>query len=149
MKTSKFTFAFSTFLLGAGFGIAVLALISFSAANPSLPSIRTGQITVDSAVHMASNYIANAEVITAKPEAVVVDTTQVRVMYNLMLRDKSLAGFRIYFGYPTKISREKVGIVVGMDAKEHDLIQYIYQTAGTHIGPCPTICDISSPIHRQ
>ena len=149
MKTSKGTFGLASFLLGAGLGITVFALISFSAGNPPLPVIRTGPITVDSATHMTANYHNSAEVITGKPEAVVVDTTQVRVMYNIMVRDHSLAGFRIYLGYPAPLSKEKIGIIVGMDNREHDVTSTIYQTAGAHVGPCPTVCDATSPIHHQ
>jgi hypothetical protein len=111
--------------------------------------IKTGQISVDSATHMSGNYFKSADVISAKPEAVVIDTTQVRVMYTIMMRDHSLAGFRIYFGNPSPLSKEKIGIVVGMDNKEHDVLSTIYQTAGGHVGPCPNVCDVTSPIHHQ
>jgi hypothetical protein len=149
MKTKKPVFAFITFLIGAGFGIVFLGLISFTNSNISTPAVKTLPVSIDSAAHMAGNYFAAATVLNSKVVSIAVDTVQVRLMYSIMIKDKSLAGFRIYLGYPTAASKEKLGIVVGMDAKESDVTKYVYQTEGPHVGPCPTVCDGASPINHQ
>ena len=134
------------FILGAVFGFSIFATLSFvSPENPSSPA--PVEITATEANHYFYNYFNGADSIKDKFKGFLMDRSQLDAV-NLLAKDPALVGFRLYMGKSN--TGEKIGIVVGISGTFSDATGgKIYKTDSKNSGPCPTQCDVSSPITRK
>ena len=147
MEKSNIIVGVTSFLVGAGIGIASFALISFTdtkgISKPPPPIDKT------EGAKLTQNYFDQATTFEGKFKAFTLDTAQVVIMRYMMETDKTIPGFRIYLANPSPTNADKIGIVVAIDRAENDVLTNIYSTAGVHIGPCPNVCDRnSSPLNH-
>ena len=148
MKKNKFAMISVTFLLGAVFGISLFAVLSFS--NPSNPSSPNPPTLIDTitANRYFFNYYNSSGPAPQKFKGFFVDRFQLEAMNTLVNNDRTLTGFRLYMGKDDR--GDTLGIVVGVNNRLSDAkLGPIYQTASVKSGPCPFICDESSPITTQ
>lgn len=75
-----------------------------------------------------------------------INIVQLRIMNDLLDADTAIVGFRIYKG--VKANKSKVGMVVGVNAAEQDIVTTIYSSDIDRYGPCPPVCDVQSPITK-
>ncbi len=73
-----------------------------------------------------------------------INVVQLQIMNDLLDADSTIVGFRIYTG--VKADKSKVGMVVGVDEAERDIVSTIYSSDIDRYGPCPPVCDVQSPI---
>jgi hypothetical protein len=149
MKKNKFNIVGTSFLTGAVFGISLFAILSFSkSATPPLPDPQPEIIDTVAAKQLFFNYYNSPGPIPERVKGFFVDRLQLIAMNNLVEFDSTLAGFRLYLGKSD--ADEPVGIVVGVAEVRGKLSDVkngrIYKTASVKSGPCPFICDESSPI---
>jgi hypothetical protein len=150
MKRNKIAMISVTFILGAVFGISLIAVLSF--VNPanspsSSPDPVVIPITISDANHYFLNYYAKADSIKDKFKGFYVDRLQLEAM-NILATDKNLVGFRLYMGKNN--TNENIGIVVGITNTFSDAASgKIYKTESKSSGPCPFLCDVSSPITQE
>ena len=149
MKKNKIALISVTFILGAVFGISLIAVLSFANPdNPPSPGPIPSIITPADANHYFLNYYAHADSIPGKLKGFTVDRLQLEAMNNLVANDRNLVGFRLYMG-KSDIA-EKISIVVGLTSVSSDAtVGRIYKTESRNSGPCPTLCDVNSPITRE
>jgi hypothetical protein len=145
MKKNKFTIISAAFFIGAIFGISLFAVLSFSKPTaPPLPNQPLDIIDTLAAKKLFYNYYNSTGPIPTTFKGFMVDRLQLEAMNNLVNYDRTLTGFRLYMGMTD--SGERVGIVVGVNDRLSDAPGRIYQTASVNSGPCPFICDETSPI---
>ena len=102
-------------------------------------------ITIEDAKILFQNYQASAERPAVPVKGVLLDRAQLAAMNTLLKDNPTLSAFRVFFGKET--SGDQVGIVVGVDENNADLISRgIYKTLSSKTGPCPPVCDKASPI---
>ncbi len=89
-------------------------------------------------------YLANTPFVTDTLRAFTINMQQFDAMKLIAYRDSSVHGFRIYMGLD---SLTPVRMVVGTGSP--DKTDQIYQTTDACSGPCPHICDESSPIMEK
>ena len=138
MKANRNLLCITSFLIGAGIGIGIFALVAFSSVAPPY---RPQTIEPTIASQYTKNYIDAIGIPKEKLRAFTLDTAQVAVMKYLMDNDKTIPGFRIYLAIKDSKTLEKVGIIVAIDRIENDVLSAVYQTSGGHLGPCPNVCD--------
>ena len=68
---------------------------------------------------------------------------------NLLIlnNDNTVKGFRIYMGATDNAGTQRISMVVGFGSPDH--YQSIYAADMEESGPCPFICDETSPIVPQ
>ena len=149
MKKNKIAMISGTFILGAIFGISLLSVLSFvNSSNSPSPNQPIVAITTSEANHYFLNYYTRADSLRGKVKGFTVDKLQLEAMNNLNANNSNLVGFRLYMG--KNENNENVGIVVGVTARFSDATTgRIYKTESLNIGPCPTLCDVSSPITQN
>ena len=134
------------FLVGTLFGVMTMVLVSFTMDTGK--SGNKDGITIITSAQANSyyrNYMTKAESFNQVIRGFMVDKSQLSAMNAIASENESLNGFRIYTGRDN--NNVKVGIVVGIDANGRDAVNNsIFNTDSPSSGPCPTICDQSSPI---
>ncbi|HMG16628.1 MAG TPA: hypothetical protein VK590_14320 [Saprospiraceae bacterium] len=146
MKTNKNYFNGIGFLLGTLFGVMAMVLVSFNNDTRKLET-REGIISITStqANNYCKNYLTKAENFNQILKGFMVDKAQLLAMNSISSENPGLAGFRIYMGKDS--NNAKIGIVVGIDINGRDAVNNsIFNTDSPSSGPCPTVCDNSSPI---
>ena len=98
------------------------------------------KITVKEARQYFLNYLAQPVSLDTL-KAFSISDDQFTAMKLIDLGDTSVHGFRIYMGMDDK---SPVGIVIGTGSP--DRVNIIYATPANNSGPCPKLCDDSSPI---
>lgn len=70
-------------------------------------------------------------------------------MGELLSKENKLGGIKVYYGVDDK--GNNIGIVLGINEEGKDVIKEgDIQSIGTlHLGPCPPVCDASSPISKN
>jgi|GEM_PF-4605478 len=132
----------------------LLGFVSASLVAVILYLITTGKtsaelevLTVDQARQYYSNYHLHAV-----PETEILKgfsfltADYFQAVASLYGGEKDMVGYRSYMGVDA--SGQAIGIVVGVDASGRDMAaddDVIYGVRGS-MGPCPNICDNSSPI---
>lgn len=132
--------------MGTLFGIMTMVLVAFTKDTGKLES-RDGIISITStqANNYYKNYMTKAESFNQVIKGFMVDKAQLSAMNTIAAENSNLSGFRIYMGKDN--NNAKIGIVVGTDANGRDAVNNsIFNTDSPSSGPCPTICDNSSPI---
>jgi hypothetical protein len=145
MKKNRFTFILLAFIAGAAFGISVLAVLSFvSPVKSPSPAPAISPINSVQAKALVARYKGTMK---DKVIAFRIDKDELDAITNIQGRFHGTTEFRIYMGID---GRDTVGIVVGLDAAgRDDTIPGIFRTTSQHSGPCPPVCDVSSPIYPK
>lgn len=111
------------------------------------PPIKINPIAIDDARILLRNYQASAATPAVPVKGVFLDRSQFEAMKQLVEANPKLPGFRVLFGRETAGSN--VSIVLGVDGNNRDLVNnQIYVTQSPKTGPCPPICDATSPINQ-
>jgi len=80
-------------------------------------------------------------------KAFAVNRTQYDAMTLILNNDNTVKGFRIYMGATDNAGTQRISMVVGFGSPDH--YQSIYAADMEESGPCPFICDETSPIVPQ
>jgi hypothetical protein len=155
MKKNKMAMVSVTFILGAVFGISLFALLSFvRTPNPPLPNPLLNPIQTAEANRLFHYYYDSATSLNAKIEGFYVDRPQLEAL-NELAKNTALVGFRIYLGKTAPASKDTLSIIVGVTSKMLDDVPVatgvngkIYRTESRKAGPCPPMCDRTSPITK-
>ena len=148
MKKNQFPLLALTFLSGIILGVSALGLFAFTGAAPApAPASGINKISVQQANALFKNYINSATASNAVFKAFTLNKDELSALNKLAGENPSLTGFRIYMG--TDNTAGRVGIVVGVNSTGADVINSIYSSDAGASGPCPPICDSSSPIMMQ
>ena len=148
MKKSNKFLPLMTFLMGIGIGITLLSVFSFTrSSEPVAPPAGLSPVSDTAANTLFTRYIKKATFPTKPFQGFFLDTQEFDAMNLLAKGGTVLSGFRIYLGKDA--NGTGVGIVVGVDSKGLDAISNgIYRTDSPKAGPCPIICDATSPITK-
>jgi hypothetical protein len=139
MRTRK-SLPVLTFMSGMFAGALLLGILSFSSPNPPMDII-----TAADAHAYYLNYMGRALPYNNVIKGYVIDIEQYNAMGQIIKDNPQLAGFRIYNGIDNNSTN--LGIVVGVTSQGLDYISgKIYKTVARSVGPCPPVCDNSSPI---
>ncbi|MGA2822607.1 MAG: hypothetical protein ABSE72_03680 [Bacteroidales bacterium] len=147
MKNKKILWTALPFLAGAIFGISLLGLLSFTGQPKSAnadPVVT--KISVTDAHTYFQNYYKNAIAYTSKMKGFIVDKEDLTAMNIIMGATPSAVGFRVYFGNDT--SGAPLLIICGVDANGYDMTGNVYSATTNRVGPCPPVCDLTSPISQ-
>jgi hypothetical protein len=145
MKKNQITLMALTFISGIVLGVSAIGLFSFTnAENPSAPAAVVTKINVTEANTLFKNYYQSTAPTTNIFKGFALTKEELTALNSLLTENSSLVGFRIYMGKSVTLST--VGIVVGVNSAGKDVTTSIYQSPAVGSGPCPTICDSSSPI---
>jgi hypothetical protein len=148
MKNKKFFWSALPFLAGAIFGISLLGLLSFTGQPKSLgtdPGVT--KISTADAHTYAQKYLKSATPYTSIIKGFTVDLAELTIMNSILAADPSAEGFRFYFG--TDASGTRLLITCGVDANGSDMTGTIFTAPPHNGGPCPPVCDLTSPISGQ
>jgi hypothetical protein len=150
MKKNKMAMISVTFILGAVFGISLIALFSFvRTPNPPSPNPLLTPISTVEANKLFHNYYDNVLPMNEKFKGFLVDRPQLEAI-NELAKDKNLLGFRIYMAKSDKA--EKITIVVGITNPTVDAATEaagkIFKTDSRISEPCPPLCGVNSPITK-
>jgi hypothetical protein len=146
MKTNKYLFTAVTFFTGMVVGVSIIGLFAFTVA-PAASSPGGGLVAISAAqAHAYSlKFRSTAAPLNQVVKGFTIDKAQLEAMNSLVRENTALSGFRIYMGMDD--NSKKLGIVVGIDNMGRDAVaNTIYNTDAQNVGPCPPICDVSSPI---
>jgi hypothetical protein len=146
MNWKKFMLPMVTFVSGVVIGIGTMALISHPCTSDNISEAGITLIAPGDANTLVNNYAGSEDKVPTEPvKGFYLDTTQLNAMRIIGRQNSSLPGFRIYLG---KNSSNLIqGIVVGVDNRGMDVYTgKIYTTTSPNCGPCPWVCDVSSPI---
>ena len=146
---NKTTLLLLTFAAGAIIGAAILWMLGNCCCKTSCCSHETTFIGDPSGLQKISVKEANSFFKTYIESPLSVDTLkaftinaeQFNAMTLIVKADPKVNGFRIYMGMD---SLTPVRMVVGTGSP--DKTNLIYETTDLSSGPCPHVCDISSPI---
>jgi hypothetical protein len=130
-----------TFLSGILLGASAIALVSFRASQPA-PS--PARISLEEANMLYKNYYNSASPSNSVFSGFAINREQLSAISALAAENQGLSGFRVYMGYDP--SAGNVGIIVGVNGSDQDITSTIYRTSSGSSGPCPTICDVNSPV---
>jgi hypothetical protein len=146
MKTNKIGLSVLPFFLGAVLGFSLFAMVSFTRADAPVNSPpEPDSISATDANVLLKRYLVTATTSPTPIKAFYIDLKQLDAMKLLLNKNSTLAGFRVYLGKTP--GNNQVGIVVGVDNRGLDVAtKTIYRTDSPQSGPCPTVCDASSPI---
>jgi hypothetical protein len=113
------------------------------------PPVGVTPITIEYAKTLVKNYQNTAETPVIPVKGVFLDKVQLAAMTKLAADFPGLSGFRIFFGKET--TGLKVSVVVGVDKSGKDVfaVNGIYKTTSPGSGPCPPVCDQTSPINTD
>ncbi|MEI7661389.1 MAG: hypothetical protein WCK34_04295 [Bacteroidota bacterium] len=148
---NKFTMLLAAFVAGAVIGVLIFWLLCCNCSKhsccqkqccmaPDTSGIHV--ITAKTANNLFKAYLASSSVIGADTlKAFTVNLQQFNAMKLIAKHDSSVHGFRIYMGMDSLTS---VMMVVGTGSP--DKTDYIIQTTDAASGPCPHVCDETSPV---
>jgi hypothetical protein len=143
MKKNQFAILTLTFISGIIIGVSALMLFSFTSASPVSASSAVSKISVADANALFRTYFDKTAPINAVVKGFSITKEHLTALNNLSNENPGLSSFRIYMGND---AGGNVGIVVGVSSAGTDVTTSIYRAAAASSGPCPTICDASSPI---
>jgi hypothetical protein len=148
MKNNKFLQMALPFVIGAGFGLGIWALYSFSQALVLPPNPVAAKISVTDAHTYAQNYYNQAITPGDKIKGFTIDNAGLDAM-NLIKGAAAIkpTGYRIYMG--TDASGASLWVICGVDANGADMAGDLYSGKNDNVGLCPKICDIHSQIPGQ
>ena len=148
MKNKRLLWTVLPFVAGAIFGISLLGLLSFT-GQPKMSGAEpvVTKISAADAHTFCQNYTRTATAYSGKMNGFTVDKAELTVMNTILGATPSVAGYRFYFG--TDATGTGLLIICGIDANGADLTGNIYSATKNHVGPCPPICDVTSPIPGQ
>ncbi len=146
MKTNKYLFTVAGFLTGMVLGVSIIGLFAFAGAPAaSSPGGGLVAVTVAQAQAYSMKYRSTAAPLNQVVKGFTIDKAQLEAMNSIARENAALTGFRIYMGMDD--NSRKLGIVVGIDNTGRDAVaNTIYNTDAQNVGPCPPICDVSSPL---
>jgi hypothetical protein len=149
MKMNKLAMVSAAFIFGAVSAVSLFALLSFTNASGSAPSSQAGStITAAEANTLLKNYLKTADLPTKPIKGVFLDMQELNALNTLAGKNPRLSGFRVYFG--KEADGTIVGMVVGVDGQYVDVASSdILKTSSPKTGPCPTVCDKTSPIGQD
>ena len=146
MKNTRFTFSFLTFAIGILTGIFLLVIYSFTTEIPSstpVPGVST--VPVRDANIMFKRYYSTATSMDERFKGFSINREEFQAMKTLFSQNESLGACRVYMGKDQNNST--VRMVVGVNSNGGDMISSgIYKTPASLSGPCPSVCDVASPI---
>jgi hypothetical protein len=144
MKTEKMFFSENICTLRA---IALFVLLFL--VIPGKSQTTETPVTLDMAKQYYQNYITTAKTFQDTLKGFLVSMNQLATLDSLIKNNRNLAGFRIYMAKDN--AKNDVMLVVGVDNKGKDVTSTgkysgIYMTGPVNSGPCPKMCDATSPI---
>jgi hypothetical protein len=147
MKKERTIFSGINFFPGVICSIALMALISL--AVPCQSQTVDSRVSLDLAKQYYQNYITAYKPSQDTLKGFFVSFNQLVTLDSLMRRNPTLSGCRIYLAKDN--SKADVMLVVGVDNKGKDVATSgtysgIYMTSPVNTGPCPKMCDVTSPI---
>jgi hypothetical protein len=154
MKKNKMAMISVTFILGAVFGISLIALFSFvRTPNPPSPNPPLTIISTVEANKLFHNYYDFAVPMKDKLKGFYIDRPQLDAL-NELARNSNLVGFRIYLG-KTAPNGDTLSIIVGATNRMLDDVTAtnipttkVYKIESRNTGPCPPLCGVESPITK-
>ena len=148
MKKIRKVLPVMTFVLGVGTGIMMIVLLSFSKSPVPAESPQVLRpIDTTEAQTLLRHYLSSTTIPAMPVKGFFLDMQQLDAMNRLSRENTTLTGFRIYLGKDA--NNVVVGIVVGVNNRGSDAVSNtIYKTESSRSGPCPPVCDITSPITR-
>lgn len=141
MKTKRL-FPVLIFLAGFVAGGALLSILSFTSPNPPVDAI--GSIDAKT---FFQRYTGRAIPYSGVIKGYMVDKEQYDAMTLVLAAYPGVIGFRIYNGIDNGFVN--VGMVVGVNSNGTDALTIpntVFKTVARYVGPCPPVCDASSPI---
>lgn len=105
-------------------------------------------VTIDTTT--AQTYFANymlSPINVDTLKAFAVNLAQYNAMRMILDNDTTVTGFRIYMGATDTTHTSMINMVVGFGTPDH--YTSIYATDSEESGPCPFVCDETSPITRD
>ena len=135
-----------SFIYGLVVAFIISGILYFLLFNDEI--IRTGEIVKANVAHASFiRYYDQADTLNARLKGFMIDNSQFLVMKQLAENNSSLYGFRMYMGIDD--ANSKVCLLVGVDAEGKDITSAIYSVLTERMGPCPNICDDTSPITSE
>lgn len=127
-------------------GFFLLSLFSFTGApTPSAPGGGLTPISVDSANALFKGYMADAAPLNQVLKGFALNKSQLEAINTISAQNPDLTGFRLYLA-KNKAAKQFI-LVVGVDNTGKDAVKNsIFATETQVAGPCPTVCDVTSPI---
>jgi hypothetical protein len=98
------------------------------------------KVTSGEAQTIKTAYLKDKPVSVDTLRAFSINIAQFNAMKLIALKDTNLLGFRVYMGLD---GRTPVRLVVGFGSPDH--VEAIYKTTEDNSGPCPDVCDDSTP----
>lgn len=80
-------------------------------------------------------------------KAFAIDKETLQAMNDIKANDPKCKGFRIYYAIDKTRTTGMAAVVMGIDANMHDLFTIVKTTTLVLGGPCPTVCDVNSPLN--
>lgn len=145
MKRINYFLLILAFIAGSIGTISLIGVITY--ANRSVPPGTAPQPGVIPNAAIANGfyhkYADHATAIVMK--GINIDKEALEAM-NTLKGNPLVNSFRIYFGVDN--GGAKIGIIVGVNSANKDIIitNGIYETNSLNFGPCPDLCDNTSPI---
>ena len=149
MKSTRIKLPFLTFSAGVLFGIFLIGIYSFTTEVPgsALPP-GNSQISVGDANAMFLRYYNSAPDLNARFKGFAVNREEFNAIQTLFSKDETLDACRIYLGRDK--NQNDVRIVVGVNGNGLDVVTGgVYRTQSMGSSPCPTVCDVASPIAKE
>ena len=146
MKSTETKLPFLSFTAGVLFTIILIGIYSFSSEVPgsALPP-GNSKISVQDANDMFLRYYNSAPSLNARFKGFSVNREEFQAINTLFSKDGTLTACRVYMG--KDVNNNDVRIVVGVNSNGLDVVTGgVYQTQSAGSSPCPTICDMASPI---
>jgi hypothetical protein len=142
MEKNKFLRMVLPFIVGAGFGLGVWALYSFT-QTPGTSAVT--KISAADAHTYAQNYYTASTIPTEKIKAFAIDKGALNAMNSILAAAPAAAGFRIYFG--TNASGATCWMMCGIDGSGADMTANVFSSPSATVGLCPKFCDVNSTIN--
>ncbi|MEI7897489.1 MAG: hypothetical protein WCJ26_10675 [bacterium] len=149
---NKFTMLLLAFFAGAVIGAAIIWMLCNCSCcqkssqtppvPPEPPDFPAHTISVQQANTYFHTYL-NTPVSVDTLKAFTINSQQFDAMKAIAAMDTTVHGFRIYMGMD---SLTPVRMVVGTGTPDHT--DNIYVTSDVDSGPCPWVCDDTSPISQ-
>lgn len=146
MKMRKIISGSLLFTSGLVAGFFMLSLFSFTGGpSASAPAGGLTPISVDSANALFKGYMAEAAPMNQVIKGFAMNRAQLEAVNAIAAQNSALTGFRFYLG-KNKAGKALI-LVVGVDNTGKDAVRNsIFATDTQVAGPCPTVCDVTSPI---
>jgi len=149
MKRNQITLSAVTFISGIIIGISAIGLFSFTNAGTvpaGLPGV--SKISIADANTMFRAYYDKTPAINAVVKGFSLTREHLAALNNLANENPNLSSFRIYMGYDNNTT-SSIGIVLGVNSAGVDVTTSIYRAVAGSSGPCPPVCDATSPVTQR